>query len=139
MFKCSPHCLNAAALISCSACNYYIRWANFRFKFKTSIILYIFFTERNELRAILKKKSSFRMKVIFILVDTIISKITIFVVQNIYTWSCRSHSTHYEGLFGVACVAQASVDHISVCLEMRDTYHTIIITYIASNILRPFN
>ena len=84
-----------------------------------------------------QEKSYFWMKLIFILVDTLISKIAVFGAQKTrtwsfnlvvtlineiavfgaqknHTWSYLSQCTHYEWLFGATCGSEASLDYISI-------------------------
>ena len=57
-----------------------------------------------------KKKSSFRMQLIYILVGTLNRKIDVFGVQKIQTWRYRSQCTHYSG-------TQAAFIHILRLIE----------------------
>ena len=53
------------------------------------------------------------MKLIFILVCMLISKIVVFVVQETHTWSYGNQCIHYVCLSDVAYEADASLDPIS--------------------------
>ena len=66
------------------------------------------------------KKTSFRMKLIFILMGTLISKIDVYGAQKTYTWSYRSQCVHYKRLFGAACGAKAVL--ASIYWKMRTSY-----------------
>ena len=60
---------------------------------------------------IFAKKSYFRIKPIFILMGTLITKIAVFGAQKVHMWFYRSQC---DRLFGTACGAEASLTHTNI-------------------------
>ena len=85
-------CHNVQYIISNENSQWIYTWATLRF------IGNLFPKQKQMVGIFFSKKSSFRIKLIFVLVGTLISISAVFGAQKLITWSYKSQCIHYQRL-----------------------------------------